>query len=104
MAQYRGRFDRPRPGMEKGANIINRLLDKGDLEAASWVLRHFSRELIAETLRTKRDFTFLAVNKFILKHDGLNLSGSPLGQSLPRIYLEPYPSRTGLGSSSRILE
>ena len=38
--------------------VINRLLDKGDLEAARWVLRHFSRELIAETLRTKRDFTF----------------------------------------------
>jgi len=56
MAQSRGRFDYPRPGMEKVVNVINRLLDKGDLEAARWVLRHFSRELIAETLRTKRDF------------------------------------------------
>ncbi|MCJ7531582.1 MAG: hypothetical protein MUO64_11205, partial [Anaerolineales bacterium] len=71
--------------------VINRLLDKGDLEAARWVLRHFSRELIAETLRTKRDFAFWVVNKFILKHGDLrqevayrkfpNLSGSLLGQS-----------------------
>ena len=38
--------------------VINRLLDKGDLEAARWVLRHFPRELIAEILRTKRGFAF----------------------------------------------
>mgnify|MGYP001350139098 CR=1 FL=1 len=73
MAQPRGPFDYTRPGMEKVANVINRLLDKGDLEAAHWVLKYFSRQLIAETLPTKRDFTFWALNKFTLKHEGFNL-------------------------------
>ncbi|MDO8451464.1 MAG: hypothetical protein Q7S76_01210 [bacterium] len=37
--------------------VINRLLDKGDLAAARWVLKNFSREDIVETLRTIRDFS-----------------------------------------------
>ena len=37
--------------------VINRLLDKGNMEAARWVLKNFSRETIIETLRTIRDFS-----------------------------------------------
>ncbi len=37
--------------------VINRLLDKGDLEAARWVLKHFSKETIKETFRKRRDFS-----------------------------------------------
>ncbi len=37
--------------------VINRLLDKGDLEAARWVVRSFPKEIIIETLKTMRDFS-----------------------------------------------
>lgn len=37
--------------------VINRLLDKGDLEAVRWVLRSFDKETIVETLKTIRDFS-----------------------------------------------
>lgn len=37
--------------------VINRLLDKGDLEGARWVLHNFPRETIMETFRTRRDFS-----------------------------------------------
>ena len=37
--------------------VINRLLDKGDLEAARWVLHSFPRTTIIETLKTMRDFS-----------------------------------------------
>lgn len=37
--------------------VINRLLDKGNLEAARWVLKSFPKELITETLKTIRDFS-----------------------------------------------
>lgn len=37
--------------------VINRLLDKGDLEAARWTLKHFPRQYIIETFQTKRDFS-----------------------------------------------
>lgn len=37
--------------------VINRLLDKGDLEAARWVLKSFPKDLIIETLKTLRDFS-----------------------------------------------
>lgn len=37
--------------------VINRLLDKGDLEAARWVLRNFPREMIVETLWNIREFS-----------------------------------------------
>lgn len=37
--------------------VINRLLDKGNLEASRWVLKNFSREVIVETFRTRRDFS-----------------------------------------------
>ncbi|MEK7166230.1 MAG: hypothetical protein AAB874_05485 [Patescibacteria group bacterium] len=42
---------------EKSYYVINRLLDKGDLEAARWVLKTFSKESIVETLKTMRDFS-----------------------------------------------
>lgn len=37
--------------------VINRLLDKGDLNAARWVLRSFPKTMIVETLKTRRDFS-----------------------------------------------
>lgn len=37
--------------------VINRLLDKGNLEASRWVLKNFPREVIVETLKTRRDFS-----------------------------------------------
>lgn len=37
--------------------VINRLLDKGDLEAARWVLRSFPKSTIIETFKTIRDFS-----------------------------------------------
>lgn len=37
--------------------IINRLLDKGDLEAARWVLKTYTKETIIETFKTRRDFS-----------------------------------------------
>lgn len=42
---------------QKPHYVINRLLDKGDLEAARWVLRNFSQDTIIETLKTMRDFS-----------------------------------------------
>lgn len=37
--------------------VINRLLDKGNLEAARWVLRVYPKATIKETFRTMRDFS-----------------------------------------------
>lgn len=37
--------------------VINRLLDKGDLSAGSWVLKNYSSEKIIETLKSHRDFS-----------------------------------------------
>lgn len=37
--------------------VINRLLDKGNLQAARWVLKNFPKELIVETIKTRRDFS-----------------------------------------------
>jgi hypothetical protein len=37
--------------------IINRLLDKGDLAAARWVLQNYPKELIVQTFRDMRDFS-----------------------------------------------
>lgn len=37
--------------------VINRLLDKGDLNAARWVLSSFPKEVIIGTLKTMRDFS-----------------------------------------------
>ena len=37
--------------------VINRLLDKGNLEAARWVLHSFPKETIIETFRKIRDFS-----------------------------------------------
>lgn len=37
--------------------VINRLLDKGDLEAARWVVRNFPKEIIVETIKKMRDFS-----------------------------------------------
>ncbi len=37
--------------------VINRLLDKGDLDAARWVLKCFPKETIIETVKTLRDFS-----------------------------------------------
>lgn len=38
--------------------VINRLLDKGNVEAARWVLNNFPRETIVDTFRRMRDFSF----------------------------------------------
>lgn len=37
--------------------VINRLLDKGNVEAVRWVRRNFPEELIIETVKTRRDFS-----------------------------------------------
>lgn len=37
--------------------VINRLLDKGNLEAARWVLKNFPKENIIDTFKTYRDFS-----------------------------------------------
>lgn len=37
--------------------VINRLLDKGNMESARWILRNFPKETIIETLRRIRDFS-----------------------------------------------
>lgn len=37
--------------------VINRLLDKGNLEAARWVVRNFPKEIIVETIKKMRDFS-----------------------------------------------
>lgn len=37
--------------------VINRLLDKGNIDAARWILQHFPKELIVETFKTMRDFS-----------------------------------------------
>jgi hypothetical protein len=42
---------------ERPHYVINRLLDKGNLAAARWVLQNFPRELIVQTLCTIGDFS-----------------------------------------------
>lgn len=42
---------------EKPYYVINRLLDKGNVEAARWVLANFPKETIRETFRKLRDFS-----------------------------------------------
>jgi len=37
--------------------VINRLFDKGGLDAARWVVRTFPKDMIIETLKTMRDFS-----------------------------------------------
>jgi|SRR3989338_11273128 len=37
--------------------VINRLLDKGNLEAVRWVRRNFPKDLIIETIKKMRDFS-----------------------------------------------
>ncbi|OGG03687.1 hypothetical protein A2W14_01400 [Candidatus Gottesmanbacteria bacterium RBG_16_37_8] len=37
--------------------VINRLLDKGNLEAVRWVRKNFPEELIIETIKKMRDFS-----------------------------------------------
>ena len=37
--------------------VINRLLDKGNLETARWILKHFPDEMITDTFKTIRDFS-----------------------------------------------
>ena len=38
--------------------VINRLLDKGNLEAVRWVRRNFPEDLIVETIKKMRDMSF----------------------------------------------
>ena len=37
--------------------VIQRLLDKGDRESVSWVLKNFDRETIKKTFTTLRDYS-----------------------------------------------
>lgn len=37
--------------------VINRLLDKGDLAAARWVVRNFPKDTISDTLKRQKDFS-----------------------------------------------
>lgn len=37
--------------------VIHRLLDKGDLVGASWILHNYSRKEIVETLKIRQDFS-----------------------------------------------
>lgn len=47
---------------EKPYYVINRLLDKGNVEAARWVLANFPKETIRETFRKLRDFSPVVAN------------------------------------------
>lgn len=38
--------------------VINRLLDMGNLNTVRWVLHNFPRDVIIETVKTRRDFSF----------------------------------------------
>lgn len=51
--------------------VINRLLDKGDLNAARWVLSSFPKEVIIGTLKTMRDFSPWN-GRFWAKYLGIN--------------------------------
>lgn len=42
--------------------IIARLLDKGDLNAASWVLNNYDQQSIRDTLTSVRDFSPITGN------------------------------------------
>ncbi|KKS95758.1 MAG: hypothetical protein UV73_C0014G0035 [Candidatus Gottesmanbacteria bacterium GW2011_GWA2_43_14] len=42
---------------QKPLYVINRLLDKGNLEAVRWVRRNFPEELIVESVKKMRDFS-----------------------------------------------
>ena len=42
---------------EKPYFVIQRLLDKGDVEAVRWVRGNFSDKIIQQTLKTYRDFS-----------------------------------------------
>ena len=42
---------------DKSYFIISRLLDKGDLTSANWVLHNYSEEKIVKTLKLRRDFS-----------------------------------------------
>jgi len=48
--------DKLNPG-EHPLYVINRLLDKGDVQAVRWVRKSFPEEIIIETIRTRRDFS-----------------------------------------------
>ncbi|MFA7301377.1 MAG: hypothetical protein WC069_03640 [Candidatus Shapirobacteria bacterium] len=37
--------------------VINRLLDKGDLDAGNWVLKNYSKKQIIETIKSQHDFS-----------------------------------------------
>jgi hypothetical protein len=41
----------------KSLFVIQRILNKGDAEGVSWVLRHFNKKMIKKTLTTLRDFS-----------------------------------------------
>lgn len=41
----------------KNLFVIQRLLDKGDLEGVSWVLKNFDQDTIKKTFTTLRDFS-----------------------------------------------
>jgi len=43
--------------VKRAPHVINRLLDKGDLEAARWVLKTYTKDAIVETFKTQRDFS-----------------------------------------------
>lgn len=42
---------------EKPYFVISRLLNKGNIEAARWVQRHYVKEQVQETLQNYRDFS-----------------------------------------------
>jgi len=42
---------------QKPLFVVQRLLDKGDLESASWVLENFDRKTIRKALTTLRGFS-----------------------------------------------
>jgi len=36
--------------------VINRLLDKGDIEAVRWIKKTYSKKIISDTFKTMRGF------------------------------------------------
>lgn len=58
LQQYFWDIDTQKINVTKNANfIIQRLLDKGDIEAVSWVVNNFSTQSVKKTFVIIRDFS-----------------------------------------------
>lgn len=70
--------------------VINRLLDKGNLEAARWVLRQFPRKLIVETIKTSLNLSPMTA-VFFSRY--LNIAREEIRSLQPSYLILHRPSR-----------